>query len=131
MRFALAPLAVALVATAACSSTSSSSNGGPHVIRASDYDTHCTVAADCAVVAEGDLCGCIGCGGAAINKADVSKFESDSQSLRSQCTGPQQACPAACIYSEATCTAGTCGVCHTPGCTDGGAPDSGLDAAPE
>jgi hypothetical protein len=137
MRTFFAPVAAVLLAAAACSSststsssTSSSSSGGAsHVIRASDYDTHCATAADCAVVSDGDLCGCPGCGTAAINKADVSRFESDAQNLRSQCAAPQQACPASCFYSEATCSAGACGVCHLPGCTDGGVPDGGSDAA--
>jgi len=128
MRSFFLPLAAVLLAAAACSSSSTSS-GGPHVIHASDYDTHCAAATDCAIVADGDLCGCIGCGNTAINKADVSKFDSDTRSLRSQCSGPSQICPGACLYSEVTCTAGTCGACHAPGCTDAGAPDSGADAA--
>jgi hypothetical protein len=125
MRF-FALFAAVLLTAAACSSSSS---GGPHVIRASDYDSHCAAPSDCAVVSDGDLCACTGCGGAAINKADLPKFDSDAENLRSQCSGPRPICAVSCIYSETTCTAGTCGVCNKPGCGDAGAPDSGADAA--
>lgn len=126
MRTFLAALSLPLFA---CSSASAVS-GDPPPIHASDYDQQCAAASDCAVVNEGSVCGCLGCGGAAVNKSVASKYEADLQARRAQCTTPPTPCPAACIYVEATCNAGTCGVCHSPGCGDAGAPDGGpLDAA--
>jgi hypothetical protein len=118
-----------LLALAACSS-SSSSGGGPTTIKASDYNQTCQASADCVLVDDGDLCGCIACGTAAINRSDEARFQSDADQRKKNCSGPPTACPAiACAYVAVVCNAGTCGICRTPGCAnaDGGT----SDAAPE
>ena len=105
-----------------------SDGGGPPPIHANDYNQSCTAPTDCAIVDEGDVCGCGSCGNAAINKSDLAKYEAEVAARVKQCpSGGRMVCPAgACILSETTCIANKCGVCHSPGC---GTPDAGGDAA--
>src|SRR5215472_8320315 len=117
-------LALALLSAAACSSSSSSSpSSGPPPIRATDYNQSCQTVADCVLINQGDVCGCPGCGNAAINASDQSRYESDYNSRKQLC-GPPQACPASCMLVYPTCVGGKCGVCGTPGCN---ASDGGVD----
>ena len=114
-----APVVVTLVAC------SSSSGSAPAQIHASDYDQRCTTASDCVVVNDGDVCGCQGCGTAAVSQSAAMQYQADYQKLRSAC-GPSGPCPALlCVVTIATCSAGTCQVCHTNGCA--GAADAGTD----
>lgn len=107
------------VSFGACSSSTAPT------IKASDYDQTCAQSTDCAVIDEGSSC-CGGCGNAAINKKDLSRYQSDATKRRSACTGV--ACPAYdCAYATAVCTAGKCAVCRSASCEpDSGAPDSGV-----
>lgn len=116
-----------LLCTAACASTSPGTSSPPPPIVASDYNQHCAVAADCVLINEGDVCGCGGCGNAAIAKTDQAKFNADVEARKKMCSGPPIACPAMCIYSETSCIAGTCGACHSPNCGAGDA--GGSDAS--
>jgi hypothetical protein len=123
-------LAGPLLLLLACSSASSTSGGGPTTIKASDYNQTCQSNADCVLVNDGDLCGCLACGSAAINHSAQAQFQADADQRKKSCSGPPTACPAiACAYAVAVCNAGICGICRTPGCAnaDGGT----SDAAPE
>ena len=99
-------LPLALPLALACSSSAS-----PAPIRATDYDTSCLVATDCVEIVVGDVCGCPGCGGGAINVKDQAKYESDYSSRRASCSTPSGGCPAyACVCSSLACVAHTCAV---------------------
>jgi hypothetical protein len=100
----------------------------PAPIHATDYDQTCTQASDCFLIDEGSSC-CTGCGNAAINKKDQSRYEAAAQMRRSSCSGT--ACPAIdCVARDVTCTAGKCALCPTLNCQDSGVQDSGVkDAA--
>jgi hypothetical protein len=129
-----------LVALCACSSSSSpgapdgsadrstGDGGGPPPIVVTDYNTTCQVSSDCAAINAGDVCGCPGCGNAAINASDLAKEQADFTMRQKQCTAQPMACPGACQYSAAFCMAGQCAICHAPGCADAGAPEAGPDA---
>jgi len=99
-------------------------------MRAADYDTSCTTAADCAPVSEDGVCACqgAGCSNAAVNKKDLAKYAADYAARRKLCTAEQDSCAlGACDTVRATCIAGRCGVCSTSsGCA---AADAGADAS--
>jgi hypothetical protein len=98
------------------------------VIKATDYDQTCNVASDCAVIDEGSSC-CYGCGNAAINKKDLTRYQADLAKRRNACAGAQ--CPAYdCAISNPACTAGKCAICRTLSCdgTDAGADSGALDS---
>lgn len=94
-------------------------------IRASDYDQTCTSASDCAVIQEGS--GCCGCGNAAINKKDLTRYQADAKRRREACGG--KACAVDCQISTPTCVAGTCSVCHTSTCGSDAGTDASIDAS--
>ncbi len=131
MRFAPFNLVALFFGTvAACASTSpGGTTSPPQPIHASDYNQKCASATDCVAINEGDPCGCPSCGNAAVNKSDQAKFNADFDARRKQCTGPAVFCPASCIYSETSCVAGACGVCHSSGCgvADAGVTDASHD----
>ena len=100
----------------------------PPPIRASDYNQKCSVGSDCIAIEEGDVCGCGGCGNAAINVSDQGRFNADETSRRAQCAPSAQPCPDGCQLTQAYCSGGTCAVCHQPGCAlDAGPGDAGTD----
>lgn len=78
---------------------------GSTTVNLSDYNTSCTVDADCMAVTVGDVCGC-SCGNAAINRSDAARYRSDYSLARSHCTGPE--CLADCIVPKVTCSTGIC-----------------------
>ncbi len=133
----LGSLIVAAASAVACGSSGGGGGQPPPPISATSYDQSCQSAADCIVVTDGNVCQpCIGgpfdsCSGtAAINKKDQARYQTDFDDLQAQCPSrPPQACPEICAVTFATCTAGTCGVCHASGCADAGAPDAGGDSS--
>jgi hypothetical protein len=110
-------------------SISACSHGGSTTIAASDYDQTCTKPTDCVVVADGNVCGCyqLGCGQAAINGREYERFKRDVSSLQDNCAKWTGSCPDGCIYSERTCIAGRCDVCHTQECAAATFADAGHD----
>ena len=124
MRLIAASILSALLVTVACSSSSGTTST---TILASSYDQRCNTAADCSVVSDGDVCGCLGCGNAAVNQSAVAQYQADASRLRAECPARTAPCPAiACILVQATCTSGVCQVCHSTECAGGG-PDAGHD----
>lgn len=99
-------IAACSVLLAACSGT-----GTLPDIRASDYNQSCRTASDCVLIDEGSSC-CGACGNAAINKADLSKYQADAKPRMDACR--ETACPAiACAFAAPMCTAaGKCEVCR-------------------
>ena len=89
----------------------------PPPISASDYDQTCTADSDCVEINVGDVCGCIGCGGGAINAKDEAKYQSDVTQRAAECH-THAACPGFdCVCSRVACIAKTCAVelCAVPG----------------
>src|SRR5260221_1302391 len=78
-------------------------------IRASDYDQTCAQPSDCVLIDEGSSC-CTQCGNAAINKADLARYQQAATQRKVSCS---QACPnISCDFSAAICTMGKCAVCN-------------------
>lgn len=129
MRIARITVVALLFTPVACASTSPSGTSPPPPIHANDYDQKCASAADCVAINEGEPCGCLGCGNAAVSKSVQAKYSADFDARRKQCTNAPIACPAMCMYTETSCVAGSCGVCHSQGCgvVDGGASDASHD----
>jgi hypothetical protein len=115
---------VAFVAPAVVVAACSGSGGS---LSLADYDTSCTVASDCVPVLVNPT-GCCDCPSAAINKADVAKYEA-ALAAKGQptCNVECGACP----DTVTVCSHGTCGValplgtgggsvaCGTTTCTGG------------
>jgi hypothetical protein len=94
---------------------------------ASDYDQSCASPLDCAVVTEGDYCGCVGCPNAAVSKSAQAQFASDAAAADASCKEEvvcgdlveeraQQA--ASCVQPLAVCDQGTCAA-RLPEAVDG------------
>lgn len=134
LMFAFGTTVVACSAGTAVGPSDASTDSGPRAdaakpppINAKDYDQSCQANSDCAVVDEGDPCGCPGCGNAAVNKSQEAKFNADFAAAKAMCTGGPMPCPAiGCVFREAACTQGKCSVCNEPGCSDSGS-DAGSD----
>jgi hypothetical protein len=94
-----------------------------HTISASDYNQTCSVDTDCVVVASG--CGC-GEVVAAINGADLARYEADARRAAEGCPTSMEECAPS---PPAACAQGTCIVCAYDGCPP--KIDAGLDASPE
>jgi hypothetical protein len=97
--------------------------GHDHTISASAYDQTCSVDTDCVVVASG--CGC-GEVAAAINVADLARFEADARRAAEGCPASTESCRPS---PPAACAQGTCVVCAQDGCPP--KIDAGLDASPD
>ena len=79
------------------------------VIRASDYNQHCTMNTDCVPITEGPIfCCSLDCdSNAAISKDDHSRYEDDLRERAPSCGGVL--CPAiACSPGLAVCSNGVC-----------------------
>jgi hypothetical protein len=97
--------------------------GGSSTISLSNYDTSCQVDSDCTAVVVGPI-GCCSCPNAAINKADLAKYQVDFDA-----TVHEQVCTVECgaCFTQATvCSHGTCALatptpvsCGTTTCPDG------------
>jgi hypothetical protein len=101
-----------VVCTASCSTGSTNSNLPPP-LKASEYNQSCTFATDCAPVADGQTCGCQGCGGTgAVNVSDRQRFDADYAARRAMCPPSHELCPDVdCRHPSVYCNAGTCAVC--------------------
>lgn len=72
-------------------------------IRAEDYDQSCDVDEDCAAVADGNKCD------TGINAEELERFQRDLDQI--PCVrNPLGGVQCSCIYVEAACDEGTCGV---------------------
>jgi hypothetical protein len=79
---------------------------GDTSISLADFDTSCTVDADCVAVQVGDICGC-DCGNAAINKDGLAAYMAELDDKHKSChTGVF--CD--CAVAIAKCTQGKCGL---------------------
>jgi hypothetical protein len=98
-------LPLSLLALAACNSSPDTT------VELSNYDTACTVDADCRAVFVGDPCatGCQ-CLNAALNKGDYFREQSDLQAMTAICSKAPPACNEACAVPVPTCNKGTCAV---------------------
>jgi hypothetical protein len=79
------------------------------VIRASDYDQHCKISADCVAITEGPISCCsLDCdSNAAIRQTDRARYEDDLRERAPSCSGVL--CPAiACSPGLAVCANGVC-----------------------
>ncbi|MCA2982085.1 MAG: hypothetical protein INH41_05315 [Myxococcaceae bacterium] len=71
------------------------------------------MAADCAVVFSGDLCGCV-CPNDAINVSDKLRYDADARAGTARCAPTRAQCVADCIAMTASCQAGRCVAVPTP-----------------
>ena len=83
-------------------------SSGSTEIWASDYDQGCTFDSECALVAEGDQCGCTGCANAAISSSAVGDWEEDASNF--QCSPGGPTCEPACAEMLAACANAKCTV---------------------
>jgi hypothetical protein len=94
-------------------------------ISASEFNQSCVQATDCVQIGTGAGC-CPGCGDAAINKLDLSKYQAMDAQRQAACTGTL--CdPGPCLYMGVACTAGRCVACPIQGCSASGGQDAGTD----
>jgi hypothetical protein len=91
------------------------------MIRASDYDQHCTQDRDCTAVFTGDVCtaGCL-CENDAVNTLDWPNYEEQLQKLEIRvCDRQRDTC--GCFPERAYCANGKCAACPVDQCgADGG-----------
>jgi len=93
-------LALCLLVLCAC--------GSGTVISSGSYDQSCATDVDCTPVFQGDSCNVCGCPNTAINKAQVTRYETDLQSLRTKC-GPTPAVACGpCQPQRGLCTGSKC-----------------------
>lgn len=78
---------------------------GTTVVDVTDYDQSCQQDSDCVVVQDGNIC--CGCPNAAINRADLERYQDDLGECSEQC---DIGCPGT---MEAFCNMGTCGARNT------------------
>ena len=71
-------------------------------IAVTDYDTTCSVDADCVAVTIGDLCKC-SCEAGAINKKDQASYDEDRLTIA--CAAVCSPCPP---YADPVCRGGIC-----------------------
>lgn len=79
-------------------------------LSASDYDQACTFDSECALVAEGDQCGCTGCANAAISSSAVGIWEEDASNIQCSMEPGGPTCTGGCAQMLAACAGGTCTV---------------------
>jgi hypothetical protein len=117
-------VALVLILASACGG-----NATVTPIQPGDYNQTCTTSGDCMLIESGNVCGCQGCpGGAAINKADQGRYQSDYDRARSSCPPSHVECPALCVFAVPICNAGTCGVCtDSSACGLNATTDAGRD----
>jgi hypothetical protein len=98
------PLALALLALAACGGTSTDTT-----LLISNYKTTCTAASDCAAVFIGDPCAsACRCPNASINTTATLQQASDLAAAEALCTSAPGVCTASCVTPTAACTQGVC-----------------------
>jgi hypothetical protein len=96
-------LLLPLLALAACN------NDLDTTLQLSNYDTNCTVDADCKAVFVGDPCSTpCQCPNAAINVVDVPHEQSDLMAVTAVCATPPSTCTTSCVEPTPTCSAGVC-----------------------
>jgi hypothetical protein len=86
------------------------SGGAPDTIQlARHYDLSCQFDGECTLVAEGDVCRCLGCVNASIARSAQPKWDSDRSSIA--CSGFPVPCPpVSCASMLAACASGTCSI---------------------
>ena len=92
--------ALAVLFLCACSTT----------IDVKNYKQGCTQDSDCAPVYAGDVCALCPCPNAAIAASELTRYQSDSQSLHGRCHSNAQADCVPCPSVTAFCLGGTCAV---------------------
>jgi hypothetical protein len=100
-------------------------------IQASHYDQTCMTSSDCVAVAESKTCALceLNCAGAAINVAEISRYNSDGLAL---VTAAEERCPSSCGDGPGgpCCVGGKCVVglpCPFPGAPDAGSSDASAE----
>jgi hypothetical protein len=89
----------------------SSAGGAPTstIQLVTSYDRICTNDGECVVVVEGDVCGCLGCHGAAIARSAQPAWDADRKRIYCPAYGAPMICPAiACAQMLSACVNGLC-----------------------
>jgi len=79
-------------------------------IDAKNYQRSCSADGDCAAVYSGDTCALCPCPNAAIATTELTRYQSDAQSLHGRCHSNAQADCVPCQAVTAFCLDGTCAV---------------------